>query len=162
MNVVYLCLGGNIGDRKASLSSAISLIEKNTGVVVQQSNIYETEAWGVTNQSAYLNQCICIHTEQSEDTLIKELLNIEKELGRVRDVFHSYEPRTVDIDILFYNNSVLNSSQLIIPHPRMHLRKFVLMPLMEIAPDFIHPVFNLSVKEMLKQCVDDSDVKLYI
>lgn len=161
MNVVYLCLGGNIGDRKKALASAVFLIRERVGEVISQSNLYETEAWGVTNQAAYLNQCICINTSLTAEELIAALLNVEKDLGRVRDVYHAYEPRTVDIDILFFNNLVLNANHLIIPHPRMHLRKFVLIPLMEIAPDLLHPVFDIRVKELLLQTTDNSEVKLY-
>lgn len=161
MNVAYLCLGGNMGNREVALKTAISTINNLAGKVVSESTIYETEAWGVTNQQAYLNQCIGIETKLTSNELINKLLSIEKELGRVRNLYHTYEPRTIDIDILFFNNDIINTENLIAPHPRLHLRKFVLVPLAEIASEFIHPVLNKTISVLLKECPDESEVKLF-
>lgn len=161
MNVAYLCLGGNIGDREALMKRAIESIEDGVGVILKKSAIYETEAWGVTNQQAYLNQCISVNTTHNSDELIHLLLDIEKQLGRERNLYHTYEPRTIDIDILFYNDEIIQQEHLTVPHPRLHLRKFVLQPLAEIAADYLHPVFNKPIFSLLNECADSSEVVLY-
>lgn len=161
MNVTYLCLGGNIGDREKALNHAIQKISEQVGVIVAKSTIYETEAWGVESQQAYLNQCIKVKTDLKATELIDVLLLIEKELGRERTINHIYEPRTIDIDILFYNNDIINESKLLVPHPRLHLRKFVLIPLEEIASNYLHPLLNKTIFNLLSECEDISDVKLF-
>lgn len=160
MNVAYLCLGGNLGDREALLKAAIEEIKKRVGEVSAISGIYETEAWGVTNQQAYLNVCVEVNTQQTSEQLITSLLSIESDLGRKRDVYHTYEPRTIDLDILFFNDEILELNHLVVPHPRLHLRKFVLIPLNDIAPNYVHPVFQKTITELLNECQDNSDVKL--
>jgi 2-amino-4-hydroxy-6-hydroxymethyldihydropteridine diphosphokinase len=161
MNVTYLCLGGNIGDREKALSHAILKINEQVGNIVAKSTIYETEAWGVENQQAYLNQCLKVETNLKSYELIDALLVIEKELGRERIINHTYEPRTIDIDILFYNNDIINESKLLVPHPRLHLRKFVLIPLEEIASNYLHPLLNKTIFNLLSECEDTSDVKQF-
>jgi 2-amino-4-hydroxy-6-hydroxymethyldihydropteridine diphosphokinase len=160
MNVAYLCLGGNLGDRAASLKTAIDEINKKVGEVDAISHTYETEAWGVINQQAYLNVCLELKTKLNPEELIENLLNIESDLGRKRDVYHTYEPRTIDLDILFFNDEMIDLNHLVIPHPRLHLRKFVLIPLNDIAPNHVHPVFQKTIVELLNECQDMSDVKL--
>lgn len=159
MNVTYLCLGGNIGDRELALKLALSKITEKIGDITSQSNIYETEAWGVENQQAYLNQCIEVKTPLSSSSLIESLLFIEKDMGRKRTNSETYEPRTIDIDILFYNDAIISEQNLIVPHPRLHLRKFVLIPLNEIAPNYLHPLLNKTIFNLLSECNDMSDVK---
>ncbi|MDF2447860.1 MAG: folK [Bacteroidota bacterium] len=161
MNIAYLCLGGNIGNREDALKKAIWDISEKAGTIESRSQIYETEAWGIDNQQAYLNQTVKIQTELSPVELIECLLNIEKNLGRQRNFKLQYEARTLDIDILFYNDLILKEEHLIIPHPRMHLRKFVLVPLNEIAPNYLHPELNKSIFNLLKECEDHSEVKPY-
>jgi 2-amino-4-hydroxy-6-hydroxymethyldihydropteridine diphosphokinase len=161
MNVTYLCLGGNIGDREKALSHAILKINEKVGNIVAKSTIYETEAWGVENQQAYLNQCLKVETNLKSYELIDALLVIEKELGRERTINHTYESRTIDIDILFYNNDIINESKLLVPHPRLHLRKFVLIPLEEIASNYLHPLLNKTIFNLLSECEDTSDVKQF-
>lgn len=161
MNVTYLCLGGNIGDREKALSHAILKINEQVGNIVAKSTIYETEAWGVENQQAYLNQCLKVETNLKSYELIDALLVIEKELGRERIINNTYEPRTIDIDILFYNNDIINESKLLVPHPRLHLRKFVLIPLEEIASNYLHPLLNKTIFSLLSECEDTSDVKQF-
>ena len=158
MNVTYLCLGGNMGDRESALNHALLEINKSIGKVTSQSGIYETEAWGVENQQAYLNQCIRIETNLDALSLIESLLNIEKKRGRKRSDLPVYEPRTIDIDILFYNNEIINESTLLVPHPRLHLRKFVLIPLNEIASNYLHPLLNKTIFNLLSECEDTSEV----
>ena len=161
MNVTYLCLGGNIGDREKALNHAIQKISEQVGDIVAKSTIYETEAWGIESQQAYLNQCIKVKTDLKATELIDVLLDIEKELGRERTINRIYEPRTIDIDILFYNNDIINESKLLVPHPRLHLRKFVLIPLEEIASNYLHPLLNKTIFNLLSECEDPSDVKLF-
>ena len=161
MNTAYLCLGGNLGDRELSIEAAIDKIKQQAGTVSAISKIYETEAWGVTNQNDYLNCCLQLKTRLLPDELIVALLKIEHDLGRERDVYHTYEPRTIDIDILFYDNEVIEHNHLTIPHPRLHLRKFVLIPLNDIASGVQHPVLEKTVNELLLECSDVSDVKLF-
>lgn len=159
MNVAYLCLGGNIGDREKAIELALLKISQQVGEIQSKSEIYETEAWGVINQQAYLNQCIEVKTNLASKDLINTLLLIEKNLGRERTLNITYEPRTIDIDILFYNMDIINTDELIVPHPRLHLRKFVLIPLNEIASNYLHPLLNKTIFSLLSECEDLSDVK---
>lgn len=161
MNVTYLCLGGNIGDRESAIYQALFEISQRVGKITAQSKVYETEAWGVENQQAYLNQCIEVKTLLSPDELITTLLSIEQYLGRVRSLNGVYEPRTIDIDILFYNHAIIENEQLTIPHPRLQLRKFVLIPLNEICSNYLHPLLNKTIFNLLSQCEDQSEVKLF-
>lgn len=161
MNVTYLCLGGNIGNREKALQLALLKITEQIGEIAAISGIYETEAWGVENQQAYLNQCVEVSTRLSSSELIIQLLSIEKELGRERTLSETYEPRTIDIDILFFNQHIIDTAQLTVPHPRLHLRKFVLTPLSEICPDFLHPLLNKTIFNLLNDCTDSSEVKLF-
>ena len=161
MNVTYLCLGGNIGDRESAIYQALFEISQRVGEITAKSKVYETEAWGVENQQAYLNQCIEVKTLLSPDELITTLLSIEQYLGRVRSLNGVYEPRTIDIDILFYNHAIIENEQLTIPHPRLQLRKFVLIPLNEICSNYLHPLLNKTIFNLLSQCEDQSEVKLF-
>ena len=161
MNVAYLCLGGNIGDRESAIYQALFEISQKVGEIKAQSKIYETEAWGVENQQAYLNQCIEVSTYLSADELITNLLSIEQYLGRTRTLNGGYEPRTIDLDVLFFNNEVINSTHLTVPHPRLHLRKFVLIPLNEICPNYLHPILNKTIFNLLSECSDLSEVNLF-
>lgn len=161
MNAAYLCLGGNIGDREAFLREAGRQIGERAGAVRQTSSLYETEAWGVSGQQAYLNCCMAIETTLAPEALLGVLLEIEQELGRTRDPWKTYEPRTIDIDVLLYDHLVLEQEHLVLPHPRLHLRKFVLIPLSEIAGGYLHPVLNKTIFNLLAECQDTSDVTLY-
>lgn len=161
MNVAYLCLGGNIGDREATLSEAVKQIAARAGKMESCSPLYETEAWGVTAQQAYLNQCVCVKTALAPLPLLQCLLNIEQGLGRRRTNSAVYEARTIDIDLLLFNDLVLEDKRLVVPHPRMHLRKFVLAPLNDIASGYLHPVFNKTIFNLLAECSDTLEVRPY-
>jgi 2-amino-4-hydroxy-6-hydroxymethyldihydropteridine diphosphokinase len=161
MNVTYLCLGGNIGEREKAIYLALLEISQLVGEITSQSKIYETEAWGVENQQAYLNQCVEVKTLLSANELITALLSIEQHLGRIRSLNEVYEPRTIDIDILFYDQEVIDNELLKVPHPRLHLRKFVLIPLNEICSNYLHPLLNTTIFNLLSHCEDESEVKLF-
>ena len=152
MNKVYLLIGGNMGDRMANLKDAIKHIEQQVGNVQLLSSIYETEAWGQTNQPNFYNQALLLHTQLASTELMNKLLEIENFMGRVRTV--KMGPRTIDIDIIYFNNEVITSELITIPHPKLTERKFVLTPLVEIAPNYIHPFLNKSNTHLLKDCGD--------
>ncbi len=159
MSRVYLLLGSNIGNRKETLSKAYKLIVQNTGVILSSSGVYESAAWGFKSNNHFLNQVLLIETEYSPQHLLSEILNIENILGRVRKSKH-YESRVIDIDILLYDDKIVEDINLKIPHPRLHQRNFALVPLVEIAGEFIHPVFNKTIKEILEECNDNLWVKI--
>jgi len=159
MNEVYLCLGGNLGNCLATFEQVCALIEQTVGEVKNQSSLYQSQAWGMEGAPDFLNQVIRIETKVSVEELLIFLLEIEKKLGRERTETTAYQSRLIDIDILFFNKKIIKTETLEIPHPRLHLRKFVLEPLNEIAPNFIHPVLNKSISELLKSCPDTGQVK---
>lgn len=161
MNVAYLCLGGNLGQREENLKGAVSQLSRYAGKIIRVSKVYETEAWGVSDQPPYLNLCLQLETELSASELMHLALDIEKKSGRRRVEANQYAPRTLDIDILFYNSETIHTEDLIIPHPRLHSRKFVLLPLNDIAPDFVHPVLNKTVSGLLNELSDHLSVKPY-
>jgi 2-amino-4-hydroxy-6-hydroxymethyldihydropteridine diphosphokinase len=152
MNQVYLLTGGNMGNRQNYLSKAALAIEKNCGSVVRRSMLYETAAWGMEKQEPFLNQVLELHTKLGACELLSCLLSIEEGLGRKRK--EKYGPRLIDIDILFFNDEIINTEGLEIPHPRMAQRRFVLEPLAELAPGKVHPVLKKTVSALLKSCND--------
>jgi 2-amino-4-hydroxy-6-hydroxymethyldihydropteridine diphosphokinase len=157
IDLIYLSLGSNIGDKLGNIEKAIAKISFLTGMPVRKSSLYETEPWENRDQEEFLNQIIAVKTELGPTDLLNELLKIEMALGRIRSKRNA--PRTIDIDILIFRDLILNKPNLILPHPRIHLRKFILIPMNEIAPDLIHPVFNVRMNELLKTCADNSLVK---
>lgn len=152
MEIAYLLLGGNLGNRKENLAEARRLIEGNCGTISQQSSLYETAAWGKTDQPAFLNQALEVQTKLTAHKLLSQLLKIEKEIGRVRK--EKYGPRLIDIDVLLYNNEILKESALTIPHPELQNRRFALGPLSEIAANYIHPIFKKTISQLLILCPD--------
>ncbi len=156
MNHVYLLIGGNIGDRLANLENARICIAEKCGPIRRASSIYETEAWGFKAQPAFYNQALFIETELNPKELLETLLNIEKSMGRTRWI--PLGPRNIDIDIIYYDQTVIETPDLIIPHPRMTERNFVLAPLAEIAADFMHPTFHKTNAQLYKSCTDKAVV----
>ncbi|MFL5754513.1 MAG: 2-amino-4-hydroxy-6-hydroxymethyldihydropteridine diphosphokinase [Bacteroidia bacterium] len=153
MNEAYLCLGGNLGDKEENLKTAQNLVQQLAGEVKLESGIYETAAWGNTDQPDFLNKVIKIETKHSAAGLMNLLLEIEKRMGRMRDG-EKWEARLIDIDILLFNNETIQDEHLSVPHPRLHLRKFVLMPLAEIAASLIHPVLKKTIGQLFAECED--------
>lgn len=157
MDIAYLLTGSNQGDRESYLSEALDYIEKRCGKILRTSCIYETEPWGFTEQPAFLNQAIALETSIIPEELMQILLDIETEMGRIRNV--QYGPRIIDIDLLFYGERILNTPFLSVPHPAIQDRKFVLVPLAEIAPELNHPILGKNISLLLKGCPDHSDVQ---
>lgn len=158
MATTYLLLGGNLGDRLANLEQAQKEL-LGFGEVLLASNIYETAAWGVEDQPDFLNQAIKLETNFSPHNLLDGLQAIEKRLGRER--IAKWYARTMDIDLLIYEEDVIDTVRLQVPHPLMLRRRFVLMPFAEIAPNLNHPVLNKPIEALLSACEDPLEVKLY-
>jgi 2-amino-4-hydroxy-6-hydroxymethyldihydropteridine diphosphokinase len=160
MNEVILLLGCNIGDRHQNLCIALEALSKKLGDVVKVSSIYESEPWGFECEELFLNQVVIINTEYNPESIlvICQLIEIKLDRTRLKD---TYEPRTMDIDILFYNSIIMKTKTLAIPHPSLHQRRFTLKPLNEIIPEFIHPIFNKSIKTLLAKCKDKLWVKKF-
>lgn len=154
---VYLLLGSNMGDRRKHLSDALWAIETRAGVIRARSSIYETAPWGKTHQATFYNQAVRISTFLSPQELLQRLQWIETSMGRER--MEKWGERIIDIDILFYGNSVIDLPNLKIPHPELPNRKFALIPMAEIADDLIHPKMFQTIHELLKNCTDPLAVK---
>ena len=153
---VFLLLGSNLGDRLQILKSAEMLIEERIGKIQSASSIYETAPWGVLDQPAFLNQILIVSTGLLPEEVLRMVLEIEHELGRVR--YERWGARVIDIDMLYYQDLVLDSARLTLPHPRLHERRFTLVPLNEIAPDFIHPLLHKTSSQLLSECSDPGAV----
>ena len=154
---VFLLLGSNLGNRHLFLSQAIAQIEKDIAPVIKASSVYETQSWGKTDAPDYLNQVILLQTELPAMAVLQKILNIENTMGRQRS--EKWGPRTIDIDILFYGNAVINETGLQIPHPELHKRRFTLEPLAEIAPELVHPVLNKNILQVKNELKDNLIVK---
>ena len=154
---VFLLLGSNLGDRHRFLSQAIEHIENDIAPVLKTSSVYETQSWGKTDEPDYLNQVIMLQTDLPAQIVLQKILNIENTLGRRRE--EKFGSRTIDIDILFYGQAIINEPGLHIPHPELHKRRFTLEPLAEIAPDLVHPVLNKNILRLKSELKDSLNVK---
>ena len=170
MSPLYLLIGGNQGNRQQIINNATNLIQQRIGFVAVSSHIYETEPWGDfqdPNTQPFLNIALLVHTNLTPLQALSSALLIEKELGRQRiglpssSNLRTYSSRPIDIDLIFFGNLVINTPTLTLPHPRMHLRRFVLKPLCDIAPDYIHPLFNKTLITLLSECTDPCSCSCY-
>jgi 2-amino-4-hydroxy-6-hydroxymethyldihydropteridine diphosphokinase len=159
MSVAYLLIGGNLGNRLAYLEDTQAKMQQRGIKIINSSSIYETAAWGKTDQPSFLNQVLVIDTELAAQNLLQELLSIEKELGRSRDEKNG--PRTIDIDILYFESQIIKQTGLSIPHERIPMRRFVLVPLAELIPAYVDPSTKKTINQMLSDCCDHLDVVLY-
>lgn len=156
MNISYLLIGGNEGDKTNHLAEARRRIKDSGSSILLASSLYETAAWGKTDQPAFLNQALMIETDRQAPELLETLLAIEADMGRVRK--ERYGSRMIDIDILFFNEAVFDLPRLKIPHPEIPNRRFALAPLQEIAPGLVHPVLHQTVSSLLAACTDPLEV----
>lgn len=154
----WIIQGSNIGDRLRNLDEAARSIEQHIGVVERTGSVYETAPWGNTDQRSFYNRVLMVKTILTPEKLLESLLAIESTMGRSRS--EKWEPRIIDLDILFYDELIFSSAELTIPHPHLHERRFTLLPLDELVPELIHPVLKLSVRELLNRCSDKGDVIL--
>ncbi len=159
MNKAYLCLGGNLGNCIETFTKAVKLLDKRAIRFRKYSSIYTSGAWGMEKAPDFYNQVIMVKTALSATQIMDAIFEIETELGRARKNSETYESRTIDIDILLFNSEIIKTSKLEVPHPRLHLRRFVLEPLNEIASDLLHPSLNKSIFALLFECTDIGIVK---
>lgn len=159
MHSTYLLLGSNIGDRQKNLTAAFQALENLTGRIIKASQVYETAAWGKEDQAAFLNQVVLIQTPLTPAALLQETQEIETKLGRIRE--EKWGARLIDLDLLFYDDLILQTDNLTLPHPQLHLRRFTLMPLAEIAPELRHPVLHKTVADLLENCPDMLEVNIF-
>ena len=159
MSKVYFSIGSNKGNRSGLINEAIDKIDIIIGKVVLKSSIYETKSWGFNSNNFY-NICILLESTLAPELILNKILTIEKDMGRLKTT-DQYSERCIDIDILFFDNMIVNSKSLEIPHPRIQLRKFVLTPMLELTPDLIHPILNKSIRQLELECIDkDQPIKV--
>ena len=156
---IFLGLGSNQGERELNLKNSIKLLNSRAGKVLNTSGIYESEPWGVKDQSYFLNQVIEIETLIDPIDLLNICKNIEYDMGRKPGI--RWGKRVIDIDILYYNSKVINQKELIIPHKLMHERNFVMIPLNDLNENHLHPILNITNKEILNNCIDSCKIKKY-
>ena len=161
MNHVALILGSNLDNRVDLLANARSLIGSEIGEIIKLSSIYESESWGYDSDNSFLNQVLVLETKNTPEETLSYCLSIENKLGRVRLGTKTYSDRSIDIDVLLFNELIISSSSLEIPHPRMHQRRFCLEPLVEIAPDWIIASLQKTSKQVLEECSDNSKITVF-
>ena len=158
---VFVLLGSNLGDRELLVNQACKMIGERCGEIVAKSRLYESEPWGFQSEHWFLNQVVELATSLSPDALMQSLLDIEKELGRDRTTPHNgYVSRPIDLDILYFGNEIIETQLVTAPHPRLHQRRFTLLPLCDIAPDFVHPTLKKTNLQLLDECQDSGIVKI--
>ena len=161
MNTVFLMLGSNLGDRPGNLERAREKIIEDIGILTGISSIYESEPWGFRHETDFLNQCLIVESALQVDEILSRTQNIEVTLGRERTP-HTCLARVIDVDIIFFNDEIINQTGLIVPHQALHLRRFVLVPLAEISPDLVHPELCKSISELLEECSDPLSVRPFL
>lgn len=158
MAKTILLLGSNLGNRSTFLQTAVAEIGKRAGAIINQSGVYETAPWGTDSTNGYLNQALLVETKLFASDLLKLLQKIEIEIGRTRNI--RWEDRVIDIDILLFENEIINTPALTIPHPEIQNRRFALIPACEIAANWTHPSFQMTLQQLLEKCPDKGEVKL--
>ena len=162
MSRVFLSLGSNLGDRLSNIQQAVSSLSMSKHIkILKTSSFYETEPWGNKNQEWFINAALALDTDLTCEELLEFCQNIEVQLGRIRHENEKWAQRAIDIDILMYDDKLINKPNLIVPHPLMHLRAFVLVPMLEVKADLIHPVFNKTISELYDELANPEDVFLY-
>lgn len=151
--ITYLSLGSNLGNKLNNIQNAVFELQKRVGDIVSISNVYQSPAWGFESDD-FLNICTAVKTGLSPHKLLETILGIESELGRERNNGEGYKPRTIDIDILYYDTEIIETKELTLPHPNLHKRMFVLKPLADIAPQFYHPILKNDTRNLLQECKD--------
>ncbi|NBA77835.1 2-amino-4-hydroxy-6-hydroxymethyldihydropteridine diphosphokinase [Emticicia sp. ODNR4P] len=160
LQTLFLSLGSNLGNREENLNQAIQLIRQNISTNLSISNIYETEPWGNLNQAGFLNLILKIENSSFvPHEILEKIQKIENELGRVR--VEKWGERCIDIDIIYYDDLIIDDARLVIPHPFVQERKFVLVPLADVAPDWVHPILQKTTLQMLQDCPDSGWIKVY-
>jgi 2-amino-4-hydroxy-6-hydroxymethyldihydropteridine diphosphokinase len=156
---IIILLGGNLGDSRLYFKKALFYFEEKGYQLIKHSSLFRSEAWGYDSVNSYLNQVLVLEKEENVHEILVDCLEIEKKLGRVRNTQQAYSDRPIDIDILYIDKQIITSPELILPHPRLHLRRFTLAPLAEVLPDFIHPILQKDHKSLLLLCEDLSKVE---
>jgi len=151
-SLIYLSLGTNLGNRQRNLDKSMDFIEDKVGKILKRSSVYKTKAWGVKDQPDFLNMVLEVETKFSPQFVLTTILSIETEMGRIRE--RKWYTRLIDIDLLFYEDLIIKESNLIVPHPYLQDRNFVLAPLMEIAPSLVHPVIKKTIEQLVEECRD--------
>ena len=159
MNKAVLLLGSNLGDGQLLFQHVISMIDERLGKLEMQSALYQSPPWGFEHENNFINQVLIMNTEKDSEQVLQSCLQIEVDLGRKKRKTQGYVARIIDIDVLFVNDEVIETESLVLPHPRLHLRKFTLLPLAELIPDFVHPTLNKTIQELLVACEDNSEVR---
>jgi len=158
MHQVFLSIGGNLGNKRANFDKVYTHIQNELGCIVLRSSVYETPPWGFDSEDSFWNQVLCIETLLNPSEILEKIKNIDAAYGRKRNS-EGYSSREMDVDILYFEDKIIETENLTIPHPLLHKRLFVVVPLAEIAPDWVHPVLKLTSVEMLNNCEDKSEIK---
>lgn len=159
MNQCVLLMGGNLGNVPLTFSLARTLIAEGIGPIEAESSLYTSAPWGFTSDDLFYNQVLVVNTSLPAELVLNKILEIETYFGRTRVAGQGYQSRTLDLDILFFNQDIIEKENLQIPHPRLHLRNFTLIPLVELIPDFKHPVFHFTMRQLLIQSPDEHQVQ---
>jgi 2-amino-4-hydroxy-6-hydroxymethyldihydropteridine diphosphokinase len=160
MSLAFILLGGNRGDVQNTFRISCEKLTENHIRIIRKSSLYTSPAWGFSDPEPFMNQVLEIETNLHPEELLRILLQIETDLGRIRNIGSEYSSRTIDMDILLFDSVIIHSSSLEVPHPRMNDRRFALLPLAELVPEMVHPLTGETISSLLENCKDLSDVKI--